>query len=55
MVEELYGIRETPLAVSRIPCCSNYTKIRKNNQLMVGMNILNNLFHELNNVIPLDW
>jgi hypothetical protein len=29
--------------------------IRKNNQLMVGMNILNNRFHELNNVIPLDW
>jgi hypothetical protein len=29
--------------------------IRKNNQLMVAMNILNNRFYELNNVIPLDW
>ena len=27
--------------------------VRKNNQLMVGMNILNNRFYELDNIIPL--
>ena len=29
--------------------------VRKCNHLMVGMNILNNRFHELNNLLPLDW
>jgi hypothetical protein len=28
--------------------------IRKSNRLKVGMNVLNNRFHEQNNVIPLD-
>ena len=29
--------------------------IRRNNNLRVGMNILNNRFNELNNIIPLTW
>ena len=29
--------------------------IRRNNNLRVGMNVLNNRFNELNNIIPLTW
>ena len=49
------GLSNLSVSVDLINSRQIKLNIRKNNRLMVKMNILNNLCYELNNVIPLDW